>query len=49
MCQVIIGLGGHIGFWIRLKGKILSRYHIKNICAKFGVDPAAFVEKKSKM
>jgi len=47
MCQSIRGQSGHLGFRIDIKVTTLGRDTIRNICTKFGVDPASVVEKKS--
>jgi len=51
MCQSIRGLRGCIGFQIDIKVITLGQDPIKNICAKFGVDPCIrsseeFIERK---
>jgi len=41
MRQPIRGQDGHIGFWIDIKVTTLGRDPIRNICAKFGIDPCS--------
>jgi len=37
--QPIRGQGGHLGFQMNIKVTTLGWYPIRNICAKFEVDP----------